>query len=104
MQTRALLLWPDRGPEEAPCDAWAELARTDDALLWIDVQDPSGAELEHLVQALDIDPRALDAAGRSYRRAAVRAYRNHYLVSALSVDVREERERPKLIVVDVDFI
>jgi len=89
---------------ESTCASWAQLSGDADNLLGIDAEAPTEGELTDIVQSFNVDSRALETARRVSRRAAVRVYRDQYLVRVIGIDVQEQPELPRILTVDIDTI
>lgn len=93
----------NESPTAPDMTEWPGLCQDDENLLWVDLQDPSDAELAEVMEHLDIDPRALDTCRREDRRPSVRFYRNHSLVTSLAVDVDPTEDLPRLTATPLDL-
>lgn len=94
-----------QAPVPADVAEWSALSRDDESLLWVDAVAPTEPELEQitrLLQLADVAPRAVEVARHTAHQPAVRPYEGHYVVTALSIDVDEGPEEPRLHVVEVD--
>lgn len=106
MPVRTLLFRPDQRPVEveSSCASWAALVADADNLIWIDAESPNNDDLAGIAQSFTIDARALDIRERVSRRAMVRVFRDHYLVRVIAIDVREDRELPRILTVEIDTV
>jgi magnesium transporter len=86
---RTWLYRSDRTPTRAELSEWPTLCQDDQNLLWVDLVDPSDEVLAEVSQLLGIDPRAARITRRPSTRPLVRTFKDHYVVTAFSVDVDE---------------
>ena len=105
---RTWLYRADRPPTRADLQDWPELCRDDGNLLWIDLTDPADEVLIEVSRLLGIDARAARITRRPHTRPLVRTFKDHFVVTAFSVDVDEtpaERGRePTLSITEVNAV
>lgn len=70
MTSRSLLSTADGHDASIALDAWAERGARDDELLWVDLTDPSDAELDEAARCLRIGERTMAALREPPRRPA----------------------------------
>ena len=100
---RARIFREHQPPLEAAGDAWLELPREPDSILWLDLDSPTDAELANVQRALGIDACAAEIARRVSTRPSLRIFRTQYLVTARYVEV-DESARPQLATSDLDLV
>ena len=101
---RARLFRADQRPIDVADGDWAGLSGEPDNLIWIDIEAPGDEEVTRVGRAFNIDAQALELAGRVKRRPVVRAYDDHYLITALSFQVDETQRSPRIRVIEVDLL
>jgi magnesium transporter len=100
----ARLFRADQRPIDVADEDWAKLSGEPDSLIWIDIEAPGDEEVARVGRAFNIDAQALELAGRVKRRPVVRAYDDHYLITALSFQVDETQRSPRIRVIEVDLL
>ncbi len=94
--------------DHAPCDAhlanWPSLCQDDENLLWVDLSAPEDALLDEVVALLSVDPRAARIVRSTNGRPVVRTFRDHYAVTAYSVDVDETGQIPRMTVTEITAV
>lgn len=86
---RTWLYRSDRPPTRADVQDWPSLCEDDENLLWVDMTNPSEDVLDEVSKLLGIDPRAARITRRPSTRPLVRTFKDHFVVTAFSVDVDE---------------
>jgi magnesium transporter len=90
-------------PTRVTRDAWGSIRRDDENLLWIDIDDPAGDDVEEIAREFGFDRRAMATAKQANRRPIVRVYRDHFVVTVQSVDV-EDDSTARVHVIEIDVI
>jgi magnesium transporter len=98
---QTLLFRESKEPTSVEPEAWPSLSEDDANLLWVDLEDPSKAEVARVAQEFGFDPRGVAIVEQSNRRPLVRVYRDHFLVTVQSVAV-EGHPAPRIEVLEVD--
>jgi magnesium transporter len=94
----------DQGPSDADLANWPALCEDDENLLWVDLEDPDDRLLDEVVALLNVDPRAARIVRSTNGRPVVRTFRDHYAVTAYSVDVDETGQIPRMTVTEITAI
>ncbi|HEV2124641.1 MAG TPA: magnesium transporter CorA family protein [Chloroflexota bacterium] len=103
-QIRTRLYHIGHPPRDAQYQDWPNLCQDDENLLWIDITAPVDHQLTHIGELLGIDPRAIAIARRTNLRPSVRIYKDHYLVTAISVDVDETGHEPDMTITEINAV
>lgn len=94
--------------DQAPCDAdlanWPALCEDDENLLWVDLTNPAATLLDEVTALLNVDPRARHIIRTFHSRPVVRTFRDHYAVTAFSVDVDETGLIPQMTVTEITAV
>jgi magnesium transporter len=102
--TRAYVFRADESRADAEIEEWEGLRDEQSVTFWVDVEAPDDEMLARLGELFGLDPRALGLARHRERAPTVRFYPEQYLVTVLTVDVDEERDRPRARVVELDVL
>ena len=73
-------------------------------LLWVDAAAPSSEELDRICSTFGLSEHAAAILRHTNRRPVVRVYRDHFIVTVLSVDVEEEDTSPRIKVIELDML
>jgi magnesium transporter len=101
---RTRLYRSDTPPTDADLTNLRALCGDDENLLWIDLTGPADTLVQDVAALLGVDPRAAEIARRYNRRPVVRAFRDHYVVTAFSVDVDETGQIPRMTVTEITAV
>ncbi|MCA1645818.1 MAG: magnesium transporter CorA family protein, partial [Chloroflexi bacterium] len=100
---RARLFHSGHASAEAAIADWPALCQDDMNILWVDAHAPSEAEFAEITRLFHIDPRAAENARQVSRRATVRVFEDHHLVTVLAAQVDEAHGGPRITVVELDI-
>jgi len=101
---RSRLLRAGQPAEDVDCATWQQVCADRANLLWIDAATPSADELSHLFAAFGVTEHAAAILRHTNRRPIVRVYHDHFLVTALGLDVREDEPSPSIKVIELDLL
>src|SRR5688572_10887550 len=95
-------------PTRADVEEWPELCKDDANLLWVDLTDPPDDVLEQVCRMFGVDPRAARITKRPSTRPLMRTFKEHFVVTAFSVDVDETPavagQEPTMTVVELNAV
>jgi magnesium transporter len=101
---RTRLYRTDQAPSDADLASWPALCGDDENLLWVDLTDPPDALLDEVMALFDVDPRASRIVRMYDARPVVRTFRDHFAVTAFSVDVDETGQIPGMSVTEITAV
>ena len=103
-RVRTWLFHADKPPAPAEIDEWPSLCQDDENLLWVDLTNPDGETIAQVAQLLGIDARAAQLTQRNNTRPIVRTFKDHYIVTAFSVDVDGNGDEPTMTVTEINAV
>lgn len=101
---RTWLFNADRDPAPAEIEDWPSLCQDDENLLWVDLTNPDDETTAQVAHLLGIDARAAQLTQRNNTRPLVRTFKDHYIVTAFSVDVDETGTEPTMTVTEINAV
>ena len=101
---RTWLFNADRDPAPAEIEDWPSLCQDDENLLWVDLTNPDDETTAQVAHLLGIDARAAQLTQRNNTRPLVRTFKDHYIVTAFSVDVDETGTEPSMTVTEINAV